>query len=504
MCLAVFATFGLMGAVGTWLKNAIYAWGGVEPYPILSYPAVLIINCSSLVDHPIISTRLRGNDLTAFGIAHGMSFWDHGSRNLDFFSNLFNEGMASDESRMMRLTARTISEAFPRLKCRVFDLPHVVANLPEYRNLEFVGGDMFQSGPTADATLMKTVLHDWSDEDCVKIPRNAEKQFQGKKREEKVVIIEMETSLLNFSVRVRKSEAKDTMIQWLGMDLFEVPDKSQKGGLDVAPEINAWSGISKIASWSGTPTPLENKSKGKNTMAFEKAHLDLLLVPSALLIMFAYHLFLLYRYLTAPHTTVIGFENNDKRAWVDKRDVGIALNVIASNTSAATFLASVSLTLSSIIGAWIGSSSNNVFQSELIYGDTRPSTISIKYISLLTCFILAFSCFVQSARCFVHANYLISTPDSDIPVKNVEMVVIRAGEFWSLGLRAIYFAIDLLLWFFGPIPMFVCSVVLVILLYHLDCNSNPLHRHRSLASRSVKRVGEQVTAAAMTIEDHVA
>ncbi|XP_034672822.1 uncharacterized protein LOC117904354 [Vitis riparia] len=245
-------------------------------------------------------------------------------------------------------------------------------------------------------------------------------------------------------------------------------------------------------------------------MAFEKAHLDLLLVPSALLIMFAYHLFLLYRYLTAPHTTVIGFENNDKRAWVerimqvDKRDVGIALNVIASNTSAATFLASVSLTLSSIIGAWIGSSSNNVFQSELIYGDTRPSTISIKYISLLTCFILAFSCFVQSARCFVHANYLISTPDSDIPVKNVEMVVIRAGEFWSLGLRAIYFAIDLLLWFFGPIPMFVCSVVLVILLYYLDCNSNPLHRHRSLASRSVKRVGEQVTAAAMTIEDHVA
>lgn len=189
---------------------------------------------------------------------------------------------------------------------------------------------------------------------------------------------------------------------------------------------------------------------------------------------------------------------------VDKRDVGIALNVIASNTSAATFLASVSLTLSSIIGAWIGSSSNNVFQSELIYGDTRPSTISIKYISLLTCFLLAFSCFVQSARCFVHANYLISTPDSDIPVKNVEMVVIRAGEFWSLGLRAIYFAIDLLLWFFGPIPMFVCSVVLVILLYYLDCNSNPLHRHRSLASRSVKRVGEQVTAAAMTIEDHVA
>ena len=56
------------------------------------------------------------------------------------------------------LTARTISEAFPQLKCTVFDLPHVVANLPEYRNLEFVGGDMFQSVPSADATLMKLFI----------------------------------------------------------------------------------------------------------------------------------------------------------------------------------------------------------------------------------------------------------------------------------------------------------------------------------------------------------
>ncbi|XP_059596409.1 flavonoid 4'-O-methyltransferase-like [Vitis vinifera] len=110
----------------------------------------------------------------------------------------FFEGLSSlvDVGGGTGLTARTISEAFPRLKCRVFDLPHVVANLPEYRNLEFVGGDMFQSGPTADATLMKVFISrsPCLNADCVKIPRNAEKQFQGKKREEKVVIIEMVTN----------------------------------------------------------------------------------------------------------------------------------------------------------------------------------------------------------------------------------------------------------------------------------------------------------------------
>ncbi|OAY24872.1 uncharacterized protein LOC110605664 [Manihot esculenta] len=244
-------------------------------------------------------------------------------------------------------------------------------------------------------------------------------------------------------------------------------------------------------------------------MDFKKDYLDLILVPSGLLIMFGYHLFLLYRYLNLPHTTVMGFDNNDKRAWVerimqaDKRDASIALAVIASNTSAATFLATVSLTLSSLIGAWLGNSSNNIFQSELVYGDTSSSTISIKYISLLTCFLLAFSCFVQSARHFVHANYLISTPDSDIPVKNVELAVIRGGDFWSLGLRALYFALDLLLWFFGPIPMFVSSVIMVIILHYLDTNSTPLHRYRPPESQMIKRVGEILSEVVVDIEEHL-
>ncbi|KAH7544892.1 hypothetical protein FEM48_Zijuj01G0034200 [Ziziphus jujuba var. spinosa] len=238
-------------------------------------------------------------------------------------------------------------------------------------------------------------------------------------------------------------------------------------------------------------------------MGFEKQNLDLFLVPSGLFLMFSYHIFLLYRCLHLPHTTVIGYENNDKKAWVDrvmqvdKRDVGTALSVIQSNTSAATFLCSVSLTLSSFIGTWLGSSSkDSIFRSSLIYGDTSGATMSIKYISLLTCFLLAFACFVQSARHFVHANYLISMPYTDIPVENVELAVIRGSNFWSLGLRALYFALNLLLWFFGPIPMFVSSIVMVTALYHLDTNTRPLHRHQY----PQKEVGVRRTETTMTIQ----
>ncbi|CAN1149961.1 hypothetical protein LINPERPRIM_LOCUS18461 [Linum perenne] len=225
-------------------------------------------------------------------------------------------------------------------------------------------------------------------------------------------------------------------------------------------------------------------------MSYHKEELDLLLVPLALIIMFSYNLFILYRYLNHPHTTAIGFENNDKRAWVErilqgqKEDIQMALQVISSNSSAATVLASISLTLSSLIGAWLGGSAPSVFQSELIYGDISRSTISIKYISLMLCFLLAFSCFVSSARHFVHANYLISMPSSEVPARSVEWTVIRAGDFWSLGLRALYFALNLLMWFFGPVPMFLSSVITVAILCTADGNSKPLHRHSPLPAKA--------------------
>ncbi|XP_030460112.2 uncharacterized protein LOC115680449 [Syzygium oleosum] len=239
-------------------------------------------------------------------------------------------------------------------------------------------------------------------------------------------------------------------------------------------------------------------------MGFEKKDLDVVLVPSGLLIMFVYHLRLLYRYLHQPHTTVMGFENFSKRFWVqaimqgEKSNIGTSLGVISSNISAATFLASVSLTLCSLIGAWI-SNTNNFFVSDLIYGDTRTTTLSIKYISLLMCFLLAFSCFIQSARHFVHDNYLISTPSQSVPLKNVEVAVIRGGDFWSVGLRALYFALNLLLWFFGPIPMFVCSIFMVLFLHYLDSNTMPLIEHEFDGKQVVRKVEHRVSEMAMAI-----
>lgn len=60
------------------------------------------------------------------------------------------------------------------------------------------------------------------------------------------------------------------------------------------------------------------ETAGRMQKTWRKENLDIVLVPVSLLIMFGYHLFLLYRYLRLPKTTVIGYENYNKRVWVER------------------------------------------------------------------------------------------------------------------------------------------------------------------------------------------
>ncbi|KAL2466563.1 O-methyltransferase family protein [Abeliophyllum distichum] len=70
-------------------------------------------------------------------------------------------------------------------------LPHVVAGLIGTKNLSYVGGDMFESIPPVDAILLKWILHDWSDEECVKILKNCKEVIPSKAKGGKVIIIDM-------------------------------------------------------------------------------------------------------------------------------------------------------------------------------------------------------------------------------------------------------------------------------------------------------------------------
>ncbi|KAJ1412218.1 S-adenosyl-L-methionine-dependent methyltransferase [Sesbania bispinosa] len=87
--------------------------------------------------------------------------------------------------------AKVIAKSFPKMVCIVFDLPHVVTGLEGSENLKYVSGDMFKAIPPADTILLKWIMHEWNDEECLKILKKCKEAMKIKGKEGKVIIIDM-------------------------------------------------------------------------------------------------------------------------------------------------------------------------------------------------------------------------------------------------------------------------------------------------------------------------
>ncbi|KAL1308641.1 hypothetical protein HN51_050633 [Arachis hypogaea] len=241
----------------------------------------------------------------------------------------------------------------------------------------------------------------------------------------------------------------------------------------------------------------------------EKKVLDLVLVPCGLLAMVAYHLWLLQKVVRQPTKTVIGVNAFNRRLWVQAmmedgmKNGVLAVQSLRNNIMASTLLASTAIMLSSLIavlmtsggvlmtsgggaagfdGSYHGGGFNGRNPATMtviseVFGDRSELCLSLKFFSILVCFLLAFLLNVQSIRYYSHASILINVPFKKLSTslrhqmltaEYVATTVNRGSYFWSLGLRAFYFSFPLFMWIFGPIPMFVSTFVLIFILYFLD------------------------------------
>jgi ubiquinone/menaquinone biosynthesis C-methylase UbiE len=83
--------------------------------------------------------------------------------------------------------ACVLAQAHPHLNVTIFDLPEVVAEADQLwapklglsERCRYIAGDMFHEVPAADAYVLKFVLHDWSDAECVRILANARRAVTG-------------------------------------------------------------------------------------------------------------------------------------------------------------------------------------------------------------------------------------------------------------------------------------------------------------------------------------
>ncbi|KAM3389442.1 hypothetical protein ACQJBY_011526 [Aegilops geniculata] len=155
-----------------------------------------------------------GEGEPAFAMSHGESPYGAAGRDMEF-NALVNEAMGSDSQFMAELVVRecgevftgvtslvdvgggngtmatAIAKAFPHVRCSVLDLPHVVQGVVStHESVEFAAGDMMEYVPPADAVLLKCVLHNWSDEDCVKILIKCREAIAQGAKAGKVIIID--------------------------------------------------------------------------------------------------------------------------------------------------------------------------------------------------------------------------------------------------------------------------------------------------------------------------
>ncbi|XP_021775650.1 trans-resveratrol di-O-methyltransferase-like [Chenopodium quinoa] len=190
----------------------------LKDHPLSQAPFVIGILDPRLVGPShYLSSWFESEAESSFHIAYGKSVWEFAGHDLEF-NDIFNQAMESDSRFATSLlvtnnvfkglfegveslmdvgggsgaTAKAISEAIPWLKCSVLDLPQVVGRVQKDGcNLNFVAGDMFEAIPPADTVLLKWILHDWSDIDCIKILQKCKEAIPTKKQGGKVIIIDI-------------------------------------------------------------------------------------------------------------------------------------------------------------------------------------------------------------------------------------------------------------------------------------------------------------------------
>ncbi|KAL3849134.1 hypothetical protein ACJIZ3_011016 [Penstemon smallii] len=181
------------------ISMAPFVLGGLDP--------IMIDSLSRL------SEWFQSESPTPFAFAHGKDFWEYAGQEPSILNCISNKNMVSDSMLVIRVVmekckqvfeglisivdvaggtgvvGKAIVDACPGLKCTVLDLPHVVDGLEGSENLVYLAGDMFDFIPSTDAILLKWILHDWSDEECVKILKKCKEAIPNDK--EKLIIIDM-------------------------------------------------------------------------------------------------------------------------------------------------------------------------------------------------------------------------------------------------------------------------------------------------------------------------
>lgn len=164
----------------------------------------------------------------------------------------------------------------------------------------------------------------------------------------------------------------------------------------------------------------------------------------------------------------------------EKKNI-LAVQTLRNTIMGSTLMATTSILLCSGLAAVISSTySIKKPLNDTVYGAHGEFMVALKYVTLLLIFLFSFICHSLSIRFTNQVNFLINCPpessDGVVTPDYVAELLERSFTLNTVGNRLFYAALPLMLWIFGPVLVFLCSVTMVPVLYNLDIVLTPHHK----------------------------
>ena len=201
------------------------------------------------------------------------------------------------------------------------------------------------------------------------------------------------------------------------------------------------------------------------------------LTSASFLILGIYHFHWIYRIYRHPLTTSVGITNHLRGHWVEsimeeRRDI-LAVQTLRNWTMAASFLASTGILICLGLLSVAASPQKMAEITPSLNEPVREHRVLWLFklmVLMVDCFFIFFS-FCLAIRYFNHVNFMINVPSTlahKITPEYVTEILNRGMMHYTMGMRGYYFSVLLFLWLFGPIWMLIGTIIIIIILYHLD------------------------------------
>lgn len=200
-------------------------------------------------------------------------------------------------------------------------------------------------------------------------------------------------------------------------------------------------------------------------------------------IFLGYLYFIKLKSRTNPVNTVQGISSLARAIWVrsvmeENRDI-LAVQTLRNSTMAATFMASTAILLTVGVLTLSGQSDKLKITWTLLdyFGNRHENLLPLKLIIILLDLFAAFFLFASSIRLYNDVGYMINARYTErekvispkvVAAQMASAQLNRAGDHYRMGMRGFYVMLPLVFWIFGPLFLLMATVIVVIILYHLD------------------------------------